>query len=47
MIHFVFEDTANIAFLCFLLGIGVVTFVCVMSLYFFALFLMEDFNDRN
>ena len=47
MIHFVFEDIANIALLCFLLGIGFITFVAVALTYIAAYFLMEDFNERD
>ena len=46
MIHFVFEDTANIVLLCLLLGIGMLSLVCILFLYLATLFLMEDFNDR-
>lgn len=41
----VFEDVANIALLCFLLGIGVVTTVVVMFLYLATLFLMEEWFE--
>lgn len=41
----VFEDVANIALLCFLLGIGVVTTAVVMFLYLATLFLMEEWFE--
>lgn len=47
MIDFSVEDISNIALLCFILGVGAVTFVCIALLYIASLFLMEEFNDRN
>jgi hypothetical protein len=47
MTDFALEDISNIALLCFLLGIGFITFVGVAALYITSLFLMESINDRN
>lgn len=47
MIHFVFEDVANIMVLCALLGIGAFTFIGVTLIYIASYFLMEHFSDSN
>jgi hypothetical protein len=47
MTDFSIEDISNIALLCFLLGIGFITFVAVSLLYLASLFLMESINDRE
>jgi len=47
MIDFSVEDISNIALLCFLLGVGFITFVAVSLLYLASLFLMESLNDRE
>ena len=47
MTDFSVEDISNIALLCFLLGVGFMTFVAVSLLYIASLFLMESFNDRD
>jgi hypothetical protein len=47
MVSFSVEDISNIAMLCFLLGIGFLTFMAVAMLYLVSLFLMESLNDRN
>lgn len=46
MIDFALEDISNIALLCFVLGVGMLSFICVSFLYIATLFIMEDFNDR-
>lgn len=47
MNDFATEDISNIALLCFLLGVGFITFIGVAAIYITSLFLMESFNDRN
>jgi hypothetical protein len=47
MNDFAMEDISNIALLCFLLGIGFITFIGVAAIYITSLFLMESFNDGN
>jgi hypothetical protein len=47
MNDFATEDISNIALLCFLLGIGFITFIGVAAIYITSLFLMESFNDGN
>jgi hypothetical protein len=47
MNDFATEDISNIALLCFLLGIGFITFIGVAAIYITSLFLMESFNDRD
>jgi hypothetical protein len=47
MVSFSVEDISNIALLCFLLGVGFITFVAVSLLYLASLFLMESINDRD
>jgi len=47
MNDFAMEDISNIALLCFLLGIGFITFIGVAAVYITSLFLMESFNDGN
>jgi hypothetical protein len=47
MIDFSVEDISNIALLCFVLGVGFITFVAVAMLYLASLFLMESLNDRD
>lgn len=47
MTDFSIEDISNIALLCFLLGVGFITFVAVAMLYLVSLFLMESLNDRD
>ena len=47
MNDFAREDISNIALLCFLLGIGFITFIGVAAIYIPSLFLMESFNDGN
>jgi hypothetical protein len=47
MIDFSVEDISNIALLCFVLGIGVITFLGVAILYIASLCLMESLNDRD
>ena len=41
------DDISNIALLCFVLGIGFLTFIGVALAYITTLFLMESFNDRD
>jgi hypothetical protein len=47
MVDFSVEDISNIALLCFVLGVGFITFVAVAMLYLVSLFLMESLNDRD
>jgi hypothetical protein len=47
MNDFAMEDISNIALLCFLLGIGFITFIGVAAVYITSLFLMESFNDHD
>jgi hypothetical protein len=47
MTDFSVEDISNIALLCFVLGVGFITFVAVSLLYLASLFLMESLNDRD
>ena len=47
MTDFAHEDISNIALLCFVLGVGFLTFLGVALAYITTLFLMESFNDRD
>lgn len=47
MTEFAHEDISNIALLCFVLGVGFITFIGVAAVYIASLFLMEEFNDRG
>lgn len=47
MTDFATEDISNIALLCFVLGVGFLTFLGVALAYITTLFLMESFNDRD
>ena len=40
------EDMQNIALLCLLLGIGVISFIGVIAIYICAFFLMDSSNDN-
>jgi phage shock protein PspC (stress-responsive transcriptional regulator) len=40
------EDMQNIALLCLLLGIGVISFIGVAAIYICAFFLMDSSNDN-
>lgn len=47
MTDFAHEDISNIALLCFVLGVGFLTFLGVALAYITTLSLMESFNDRD